>query len=97
MAKTFEQCSPECDDFRCVQKSLTFQGRKTYCKFADDICTGGTCNFAGCAKSKLFPKGVCGQTIRRKTSDYVEPEATKEPQIRLRGKILRRFRSDEIM
>ncbi|MCW4038776.1 MAG: hypothetical protein NWF13_08595 [Candidatus Bathyarchaeota archaeon] len=97
MAKTFRQCSPECDAFRCGQRALTFQGRRAYCRWADDVCTGGTCNYALCVKSKLLPKGVCGQTIRRKTSDAFDPEAMEEPQIRLKGKILRRFRPDDIL
>jgi hypothetical protein len=50
-----------------------------------------------CLKAKLLPNGVCGQTIKRQTSDDHEPETLDEPQVRLKGKILRRFRSDDIL
>jgi len=97
LSNTLKRCSPECDLFRCGQRALTFQGQRAYCRWADDTCTGGTCNYAVCVKSKLLSNGLCGLSIKRRTSEDSGPELLEEPQIKLKGKIRRRFRSDELL
>ena len=89
-------CFAKCEFFRCGQRALTFQGQRTYCRWADDICAGGTCNYAICIKSKLLQNGVCGLAIKRKTYEDGGPETLK-PTIKLKGKILKRFKEEDIL
>jgi hypothetical protein len=49
----------------------------------------------------MLPNGVCGLSIKRKTYSEVCPETievdSKIDNIKLRGKLSRRFREDEII
>jgi len=48
-----------------------------------------------CAKRRLLPNGVCGETVKRKTTEKA-PEETIGPVIKLRGKALRKIGEKEI-
>jgi len=39
---------------------------------------------------------VCGLSIKRKTYEDSGPEVEKEPEIKLKGKILKRIREEDI-
>jgi len=43
----------------------------------------------------LLPKGVCGETVKRKTVDRTPEEIMDEP-VRLRGKALRKIGDREL-
>ena len=88
-------CSPRCEFFRCGQKALTYQGNRTYCRWADDICSGATCNYTICVKGRLLPNGTCGLTIKRKTEEAT-PDSIKIPEIKLRGRIQKKISEDEL-
>jgi hypothetical protein len=47
-----------------------------------------------CYKRRLLPKGICGETVKRKTIER-KPEDIPEQPIKLRGKALRRIRDDD--
>jgi len=46
-------------------------------------------------KRRLLPRGVCGETVKRKTLEK-EPEEALGPPVRLRGKVLRKVGEKEI-
>ena len=75
---------------------MNFRGQRAYCRWADDECTGGTCNYALCIKSRLLPQGVCGLAVKRITNEDAVPETLEKPKVKLRGKILKRFKEEEI-
>lgn len=76
-------------------------GRRIYCRWADDDCVGSTCNYSLCIRGKLLTNGVCGLSVKRKTNEEVGPETkkvdSKIESVKLRGKILRRFRENDII
>jgi hypothetical protein len=43
----------------------------------------------------LLPKGVCGESVKRKTIE-IEPENTVIPTVRLKGKVFRKLGEKEI-
>jgi len=60
------------------------------------MCTVANCTYAMCAKRRLLPKGICGETVKRQTVDRApEEEEIGEP-VRLRGKTLRKIGDKEI-
>jgi hypothetical protein len=48
-----------------------------------------------CLKRRLLPRGICGETVKRKTVDK-EPEEVVKPAVKLRGKILRKIGDREV-
>jgi len=59
------------------------------------MCNVANCTYAICVKRRLLPRGICGETIRRKTVEK-PPEEVIGPTIRLRGRALRKIRDREI-
>jgi hypothetical protein len=59
------------------------------------MCDIGNCTFAMCTKRRLLPKGVCGESIKRKTVEK-EPDEVLGPAVRLKGKTLRKIGEKEI-
>lgn len=98
MSNQFVRCSPRCESFKCGQRALIYQGRQVYCRWADDDCSGATCNYAICIRGRLLPNGGCGLTIKRKTNDEdLSPEIIgDEPELKLKGKILKRIKGEDI-
>jgi hypothetical protein len=46
-------------------------------------------------KRRLLPKGVCGETVKRKTVER-QPEEVTGPAIKLRGRAFRKIGEKEI-
>lgn len=88
-------CSPKCRFFRCGKRALTFRGDKAWCRWTDEECDVANCNYAICVRRRLLPGGICGEKIRRKTTD-ITPEEALGPTIKLRGRALRRMGEREI-
>lgn len=59
------------------------------------MCDVSNCSFAMCTKRRLLPKGICGETIKRKTVEK-KPDEVIGPTIKLHGKALRKFGEKEI-
>ena len=76
--------------------ALNYQGRRVYCRWAEDDCSGATCNYAICTRGRLLPNGMCGLNIKRKTDEDSGPEISDEPEIKLKGKILKRMKGEDI-
>jgi len=72
-------------------------GQRIYCRWADDDCSGPRCNYALCLQKRLLAGGICGLTVRRKTKEELAPEATPGVSVLVKGKLLRRFREDELI
>jgi len=59
------------------------------------MCNVAGCNYAMCTKRRLLPRGICGETIKRKTVEK-QPEEVIGPSIKLRGRALRKIGEKEI-
>lgn len=59
------------------------------------MCNISNCSYALCTKRRLLPKGICGETIKRKTVEKKLDEVIG-PAIKLHGKALRKFGEKEI-
>jgi hypothetical protein len=59
------------------------------------MCNVANCAYAMCIKRRLLPGGICGETVKRKTTEK-GPEEVVGPTIKLRGKALRKIRDKEI-
>lgn len=59
------------------------------------MCDVAECSFAICVKRRLLPKGICGETIKRKTVDK-QPEEVVGPAVKLRGRTLRKIGDKEV-
>ncbi len=88
-------CSPDCRVFRCGKNSLRFRGNTGWCGWTEEPCEVVTCNYAMCSKRRLLPKGVCGETVKRKTKE-IEPEKSLMPAVKLKGKAFRKLGEKEI-
>jgi hypothetical protein len=51
--------------------------------------------YAMCIKRRLLPRGICGETIKRKTIER-QPDEVIGPAVKLRGKTLRKIGEKEI-
>lgn len=88
-------CSPTCNFFRCGQKAMKFRRGSVFCNWTGDACSGYSCSYAICVKRRLLPKGVCGFSVKRKTSDEdLEKETTLN--IKIKGKGLEKI-GDEFL
>lgn len=76
-------------------------GKRVYCRWADDDCVGCTCNYAVCVRGRLLANGVCGLSVKRKTNEESAPETVNVGielnSVKVRGKLLRRFREDDLI
>jgi len=90
-----EYCSPKCKLFRCGKNALLFRGDSVWCRWTEEACEVSNCSYATCTKRRLLPRGVCGETVKRKTIE-IEPEKTLIPTVRLKGKALRKLGEKEI-
>jgi hypothetical protein len=59
------------------------------------MCNVANCTYAICTKRRLLPRGVCGETVKRKTVEK-QPDEVIGPAVRLRGKTLRKIGEKEI-
>jgi hypothetical protein len=74
---------------------MMYRGNAVWCRWTEDDCDVAKCNFATCAKRRLLPHGVCGESVRRKTVE-TEPEKTTIPTVKLKGKAMRKLGEKEI-
>ena len=88
-------CSPTCSAFKCTQNSTVYRGGTVWCRWTEEMCNVSNCTYAICVKRRLLPKGVCGETVKRKTVDRF-PEDDFGESVKLRGKTLRKIGEKEI-
>lgn len=90
-----KRCSPTCKFFRCAKNAAVYRRDDVWCKWTGDSCDVANCTYAMCVKRRLLPGGICGETVKRKTTEK-GPEEVVGPAIKLRGKALRRVGEKEI-
>jgi len=72
-----------------------YRGNTVWCRWTEEECQVANCSYATCIKRRLLSKGICGETLKRKTTE-TEPEKTMIPTVKLRGKALRKLGEKEI-
>ncbi|RLI06554.1 hypothetical protein DRO32_05355 [Candidatus Bathyarchaeota archaeon] len=87
-------CDPTCKFFRCAQRALVIIGGKPWCRLANDVCDVARCGYAICVRRRLLPGGICGETVKRRTSE-VGPESVEA--IKVSPRILKKLGEDEIV
>jgi hypothetical protein len=90
-----KKCSPECKLFKCSKNATIYRRDAVWCRWTDDLCDVANCAYAICIKRRLLPRGICGETIKRRTTDK-RPEEVVGPPVKVRGKTLRRIGDKEI-
>jgi hypothetical protein len=88
-------CSQTCEAFRCTKDATMNRQDGIWCRWTEDMCNVANCTYAICTKRRLLPRGVCGETIKRKTVEK-QPDEVIGPTVRLRGKTLRKIGEKEI-
>ena len=63
--------------------------------WTEEMCNVANCTYALCVKRRLLPRGICGETVKRKTVERA-PEEVIGQSIKLRGKALRKIGDREI-
>ncbi len=71
------------------------RGSAVWCRLTEEECTVSNCSYATCVKRRLLPNGICGETVKRRTTE-IEPEDTMIPTVKLKGKALRKLGEKEI-
>ncbi|MDH5783429.1 MAG: hypothetical protein OEZ35_07195 [Candidatus Bathyarchaeota archaeon] len=90
-----KHCSANCELFRCSKNALMYRGNTVWCRWTEEECQVANCNYTTCIKRRLLPKGICGETVKRKTTE-IEPEKAMIPKVKLKGKTLRKLGEKEI-
>ncbi len=88
-------CSPTCQSFRCAKDAAVNRRDAVWCGWTEETCDIADCTYAMCMKRRLLPKGVCGETIKRKTVEK-QPDEVIGPTVKLRGRALRKIGEKEI-
>ena len=89
------KCSPTCRKFRCGRNALIYRRGTPWCRWVNEPCDPSNCNYAMCVTRHLLPGGICGETVRRKTTDR-RPEEDLGPVIKVRGKTFRKIGEREL-
>lgn len=89
------KCSSKCGKFKCGKGFLVFRGKNPWCRLTEELCNPINCNYAICTIRRLLPQGICGETVKRITTER-SPEDEEVPAIKVRGKVLRKIGEKEI-
>ena len=89
-------CSPACPSFKCVKNSVFYRHNSVWCRETEEVCDVANCTYAICAKRRMLPRGICGETVKRVTVDRNPEEIMDDEPIKLRGKTLRKIGDREI-
>ena len=88
-------CSSGCESFKCIKNAVLYQREGVWCRWTEEMCDVANCTYALCTKRRLLPKGICGETVKRKTIDKA-PEEVIGTTVKLRGKALRKIGEKEL-
>ncbi len=83
-------CSATCPSFKCVKSAAFYRRDSVWCREAEENCEIAGCTYAVCVKRRMLPKGICGETVKRITTDR-DPEEMEEETVRLKGKAFRKL------
>jgi len=88
-------CSQTCKYFKCAKNAAVYRKDGVWCRWTEEPCNVANCSYALCIKRRLLPRGICGETVKRKTVEK-QPEEVVGPAIKLRGRALRKIGEKEI-
>ena len=88
-------CSPACPAFKCAKNSAFFRSNEVWCRWTEEMCNVANCTYSMCAKRRLLPRGVCGETVKRQTVEK-EPEDLIDEPVMLKGKAFRKLGEREL-
>lgn len=88
-------CSPVCQYFKCAKNAAFYRRDAVWCRWTEEMCNVANCTYALCVKRRLLPRGICGETVKRKTVEKAPEEVIGQP-IKLRGKALRKIGDREL-
>ena len=88
-------CSPTCPSFKCSKNSTFYTRNGVMCRWTEEVCNVGNCQYPMCMKRRLLPNAICGETVKRQTVERDFDDDIDEP-VRLKGKALRKFGDREI-
>lgn len=90
-------CSPSCHSFKCGKNAAIFRRDSVWCRDGEEPCNVAKCTYAMCFKRRLLPGAICGETVKRKTSEididdtFYEDDRKVVANIKLKGKTLRKL------
>ena len=84
-------CSPTCSSFKCGKGCALFRRDGVWCRETDEMCAVAGCTYSMCMKRRLLPKGICGETVRRKTVEHDLDDDVYDDSVKLKGKALRKL------
>jgi len=87
-------CSPRCPSFKCAKNSAFYRRDEVMCKWTEEACNVANCQYSICMKRRLLPQGICGETVKRITTEKSFDDDIDVP-VKLKGKALRKFGDDE--
>ncbi|NWF87696.1 hypothetical protein HXY32_07825 [Candidatus Bathyarchaeota archaeon] len=88
-------CSPTCQSFKCAKNAALYRRDSVWCRWTEEMCNVSNCTYAICVKRRLLPRGVCGETVKRKTVER-QPDEVVGLTIKLRGRAIRKIKDREI-
>jgi hypothetical protein len=89
-------CSPTCQSFKCGKNAAIFRRDSVWCRDGDEPCNVAKCTYSMCFKRRLLPGAICGETVRRKTSEHdLDDEFFKDEPIKMKGKALRKLGDED--
>jgi len=88
-------CSPRCESFKCAKDAIVYRQEGIWCRWTEEMCNVSNCTYGLCVRRRLLPRGICGETIKRKTVER-QPEEIVHPAVKLRGRILRKIGDKEV-
>jgi hypothetical protein len=88
-------CSPTCQSFKCAKEAPVCRQDGVWCRWTEEMCDVANCTYSMCVKRRLLPKGVCGETIKRKTVER-QPDEVTGPTVKLHGRAFRKIGEKEI-
>ncbi|MDR0471129.1 MAG: hypothetical protein LBH79_05340 [Nitrososphaerota archaeon] len=92
-----KSCSPTCQSFKCGKNVAIFRRDSVWCRDGDEPCNVAKCTYSMCFKRRLLPGAICGETVRRQTSehdlddDFYKDEDKSSASVKLKGKALRKL------
>ena len=90
-----KKCSPTCQSFKCAKNAVVYRRDGVWCRWTEEVCDVANCTYTMCVKRRLLPRGICGETIKRKTVEK-SPEEVVGTTVKLRGRTLRKIGDKEI-
>ncbi|MCW4023881.1 MAG: hypothetical protein NWF01_02465 [Candidatus Bathyarchaeota archaeon] len=88
-------CSPTCRSFKCAKNSAFYRRDSVWCRWTEEACNVANCTYSMCMKRRLLPGGICGETVRRQTTEKM-PEDDFDDPVKIKGKALRKLGDKEI-